>query len=236
MYCSKWKADIDRAIAVVCIQIIKEPLCYFSEADIQQLLVEELRKIEPISKSYPTSVQKGKGSKSTYRTPLIHREYGGDGGRRIDVVVMDPDDVLKIDNVNLTVGKEYLKPAYAFELGTEKTSDTFNHLQSDLSKLNDRTKGTGYIIHFYKDVTQARTGTLTRDKTEEKIHNKFKQVFSAKKTQRIMKVKVLAILLRTYRNQEKMRGKCEIFNGQEWIKTNVSRDAALRSAIIKQLE
>ncbi len=58
MHWSKWKDDIDRAIAKVCIQIIKEPLSYFSEADIQQLLVEELSKIEAISKPYPTSVQK----------------------------------------------------------------------------------------------------------------------------------------------------------------------------------
>lgn len=234
---SKWKNDIDGAIAKMCIQIIKEPLSYFSEADIQQLLVEELRKIEAISKPYPTSVQKGKGSKSTYKTPLIHREYGGDGGRRIDVVIMDPDDVRKIDNVNLTIGKKYLRPAYAFELGTEKTSDTSAHLQSDLSKLNERTKkkGTGYLIHFYKDVTQARTGTITRNKTEAKIHKKFKQVFNEKQTQGNMKVKILAILLRTYRSQEKMRGKCEIFNGQEWVKTNVSRDSALRSAILKQV-
>lgn len=236
MHWSKWKVDIDRAIAEVCIQIIKEPLCYFSEADIQQLLVEELRKIEAICKSYPTSVQKGKGSKSTYKTSLVHREYGCKGGRRIDVVVMDPDDVQKIDNVNLMVGKKYLQPVYAFELGTEKTSDTFAHLQNDLRKLNEFTKGTGYLIHFYKDVTQARTGTITRDKTEEKIHRNFKQVFSEMQIQGIMDVKILAILLRTYRNQEKMRGKFEIFNGQEWIKTNVSRDAALLSSILKQLE
>ena len=220
----------------MCIQIIREPLSYFSEADIQQLLVGELLKIKPLSKSYPTSVQKGKGSKSTYKTSLVHREYGCKGGRRIDVVVMDPDDVQKIDTVNLMIGKDYLQSAYAVELGTEKTSDTFAHLQNDLKKLSECSKGTGYLIHFYKDITQARTGTITRDKTEEKIHRNFKQVFSEMQIQGIMDVKILAILLRTYRNQEKMRGKCEIFNGQEWIKTNVSRDAALRSSILKQLE
>jgi len=40
----KWKEEIDLAIVKICIQIIKEPLSYFSEADIQQLLVEELLK------------------------------------------------------------------------------------------------------------------------------------------------------------------------------------------------
>ena len=49
------------------------------------------------------------------------------------------------------------------------------------------------------------------------------------------KVMVLAILLRTYRNQSRMRGKCEIFNGRAWIQVNVSRDAELREAVMEQL-
>jgi hypothetical protein len=235
MDCSKWKTDIDRAIAEVSIQIIREPLSYFSEADIQQLLVEELRKIKPISKSYPTSVPKGKGSKGTYRTHLVHREYGGGGGTRIDVVIFDPDDVKKINNVNLTVGKQYLYPVYAFELGTEKMSDTSAHFQNDMKKLGNHTKGTGYLIHFYKDVTQARTGTRSRNNTEAKIFGKFKHVFGVTQTKQMTDVKILAILLRTYRNQEKMRGKCEIFNGQDWIKTNINNNETLRNAILKQL-
>lgn len=98
----KWKTDIDRAIVSVCIQIIKEPLSYFSEADIQQLLVEKLRKIKPLSKAYPTSVKKGKDSESVYKTPLLHRKYGGGGGTRIDIVILDPDEVRYINDVNLT--------------------------------------------------------------------------------------------------------------------------------------
>jgi hypothetical protein len=236
MHWTKWKTEIDQAIAEVCIQIIKEPLSYFSEADIQQLLVEKLRNIKFIGKSYPTSVHKGKGSESTYKTPLLHREYGGGGGTRIDVVIFDPEDVLNINNVNLMVGKDYLSPAYAFELGTEKTSDTLTHFKNDLQKL-EKSRGTGYLIHFYKDVTQAQIGTKLHTETEEKILKKFKQVFSITKTEPITKVKILAILLRTYKNQKKMRGKCEIFNGQKqkWDKTNVNKDGALRDAILNQL-
>jgi len=136
-----WKTEIDRAIADMCIQIIKEPLSYFSEADIQQLLVEELRKIEPLSKSYPTSVHKGKDSKGVYKTSLLHREYGGGDSTRIDVVVFDPVDVKKIDKVNLQVKERgYLLPVHAFELGTEKTSDTSDHFTKDLKKLSKGTK------------------------------------------------------------------------------------------------
>lgn len=230
-----WKDSIDDAIADVCLRIIKEPLIYFSEADIQQLLVEALRRIEPLQKIYPTAVQKGKGSKATYRTTLVHREYGGGGRTRLDIVVFDPADVAKIDNVNLTIRGKYLKPAYAFELGTEKTPDTKTHLENDLKKLHRRTKGIGYIIHVYKDVTQARTGTRSREKTEGKIENQFKDAITAKYNQEMPNIKMLAILLRTYRHQTRMRGKCEIFKGETWRKVNVSRDSSLRSAIIKQL-
>lgn len=148
---TRWKSEIDAAVADTCIQIIKEPLSYFSEADVQQLLVEELRKIKPLGKSYPTSVKKGKGSKSLYTTSLIHREYAAGKGRRLDVAIMAPDDVKRIDGVNLTVKGDYLVPAYAFELGTEKTSDTADHFLNDCEKLEYATKKddkVGYLIHF----------------------------------------------------------------------------------------
>ena len=146
-----------------------------------------------------------------------------------------PDDVAKIDDVNLTIRKEYLSPAYAFELGTEKTLNASAHFSSDVDKLRTRIKGTGYIIHFYKDVTQARTGTRSREKTEDRIDKLFKQVFTARRMQRIPKIKILAILLRTYRNQPKMRGKCEIFDGEKWCKVNINSNTALRHMIRRQL-
>jgi len=231
----EWKPGVDSAVVNVCCRIITEPLLYFSEADIQQLLVEELHRVPPLSKTYPTSVRKGKDSKGRYQTSLVHREYGGGGGTRIDVVLFDPDDVAEIDHVNLTIGKEYLSPAYAFELGTEKTLNASAHLSSDVDKLRRRIKGTGYIIHFYKDVTQARTGTRSREKTEDRIDKLFKQVFMARRTQRIPKIKILAILLRTYRNQPKMCGKCEIFDGEKWRKVNISSNTALQHMIRRQL-
>ena len=223
----------------MCVKIIQEPYNYFSEADIQQLLAEKLRKIthdkeEIIEKLYPTNIKRGKGAKGEYKTSLLHREYGGGDKTRIDIVVFDPADVRKINDVNLRETKtKYLKPAYAFELGTEKTTNIFKHVQNDLKKLRRRTKETGYLIHFYKDSTLTRTGTETRKKTEEKISKRFKRVFENMSKDR--KVKVLAILLRTYRNQKNLRGKCAIFNGEKWDKVNVKNDNQLREAVLKQL-
>ena len=67
------ESKTSEAIANTCVAIIKEPLTYFSEADVQQLLVESLRKIPELKKAYPTAVRKGKNSKARYKTSLIHR-------------------------------------------------------------------------------------------------------------------------------------------------------------------
>ena len=198
------------------------------------MLVERLRKTKHIKNNYPTDIERGKGSEGKYKTSLLHREYGGGDGTRIDVVVFDPADVRKINNVNLRKTKTtYLKPAYAFELGTEKTTNIFNHVQNDLKKLRRCTKETGYLIHFYKNSTLSRTGTEPRRITEAKISKEFKRVFENMSKYR--KVKVLAILLRTYRNQKNLRGKCAIFNGEKWDKVNVKNDNQLREAVLKQL-
>jgi hypothetical protein len=229
------KNQIERIIANTCVQIIKEPMIYFSEADVQQLFTENLRSIPILNRLYPTSVNKGKGSKSRFSTSLIHREYGGGAGRRLDIIIFRKDDVNKINDVNLTCNKRYLSPEYAFELGTEKTTDTANHLKNDLNKLSNA-KNTGYLIHFFKDTTQARAGTLSRAKTEQKIQNAFKTAFENKRDESNNNVKVLSILLRAYRDQVRMRGKCEIFNGEKWVKRNINKDAELRKAILNQLK
>jgi len=170
------KDDISKAIADTCIEIIQEPLLYFSEADIQQLLTEELIKIGALKKLYPTLIHRGKNSKGFYKTSLLHREYGGGAGTRIDIVIFSEDDVRQIDDLNLEIGDKYIIPEYAFELGTEKTTNIGKHLENDINKLNN-VKNTGYIIHIYRDRTKSKTGTKLRKNTIDKIERDFKSVF-----------------------------------------------------------
>ena len=234
MNCTINKDDIDNAIAKTCIEIIQEPLLYFSEADIQQLLVEELRKIEALKEPYQTIIHKGKNSKSFYKTSLLHREYGGGGGTRIDIVIFSENDVKRIDDLNLKIGKKYITPEYAFELGTEKTIDIGKHLINDIKKLN-RVRNAGYIIHIYTDRTQSVTGTKLRKNTKDKIIRDFKGVFENNKCTND-NIKKLAILLSPFKEQTLTRGKCEIFNGSEWGKVNVNDKSALRKKITDQLD
>ena len=240
------KNDINNAIADTCIEIIQEPLLYFSEADIQQLLVENLKgrikKLKKISKNkrqektYSTNIHRGKDSKSFYETPLLHREYGGGKGRRIDIVIFSENDVKKIDDLNLTISKKYLDPDFAFELGTEKTTNIRKHLANDIDKLKN-VQSTGYIIHIYKDTTQSITGTKSRNNTKVKIINNFKSVFEIDACTN-GKIKKLAILLSPFKDQTLTKGKCEIFNGSscKWEKVNVGSDDNLRKKIIDQLK
>jgi hypothetical protein len=234
MNCTINKDDIDNAIVETCTKIIQEPLLYFSEADIQQLLAEELRKIEALKEPYQTLTHKGKNSKSFYKTSLLHREYGGGAGTRIDIVIFSKKYVNKIDNPNLKIGNKYIVPEYAFELGTEKIINIEKHLKNDIKKLN-KVRNAGYIIHIYTDRTKSPTGTKKRDNTLEKIKNAFKIVFENNKCTN-GKIKKLAILLSPFKEQTLTRGKCEIFNGNRWEKANVGNESALRKKITDQLD
>jgi len=234
MNCTINKDDIDNAIAKTCIEIIQEPLLYFSEADIQQLLAEELRKIEALKEPYQTLIRKGKNSKSICKTSLLHREYGGGAGTRIDIVIFSENDVKKIDDLNLKIGNKYITPEFAFELGTEKTINIKKHLGNDIKKLNN-VKNTGYIIHIYRDRTKSVTGTKLRIKTKDKIIRDFKSVFEKNKCT-YGNIKKLAILLSPFKDQPSTRGKCEIFNGSGWGKVNVNDKSALRTKITAQLD
>jgi hypothetical protein len=216
------KDDIDNAIAETCIKIIQEPLLYFSEADVQQLLTCQ------------TLINKGKDSKSLYETSLLHREYGGGAGTRIDIVIFSKDDVKKINDPNLTISKKYLEPDFAFELGTEKTANIGKHLVNDIKKLNN-VKSSGYIIHIYKDRTKSATGTGRRNNTVEKIKSGFKNAFESNSCKNV-RIRKLAILLSPY--QELTKGKCEIFNVSscKWEKVNVGYNNNLKDKIIDQLK
>jgi hypothetical protein len=232
------KRNIDNAIADVCVRIIQEPLLYFSEADVQQMLVQALNGVGRLGAPLETSVWRGKDSKGKYRTGLVHREYGAGEGRRTDVIIFDPEDVPRIDGTNLTIKGEYLNPLYAFEIGTEKTADAASHLRKDIGKLKRvKRNGAGYVIHFFKDSTSTRTGAPRRQATEDKIDQSYREAFSSMQPAGEDNIRILAILLRTGRDQTRMLGKCEIFDRQrrDWVKVNVNNEDRIRAAIQKQL-
>jgi len=229
-------AHIDRIIADFCSEVISEPLCFFSEADLQGLLFAKL--LDQFPQKLETSVKRGPKAKSKYRTGRVHREYGVGEDRRMDIVMFDPKDISQIDSPNLQIGKKYLKPAVGIELGTEKTQDSEAHLKNDIEKLKKVSKR-GYLIHFFRDTTSADVGTKTRDKTEAKIKRILQIPFESHevKPEGRGKIKVLCFILRLSRRHKKIWGKCEAFDpkNKEWKKINLQRTKGeIRSILNKQ--
>ncbi len=228
--------EINEILTHYCAEIIREPLVYFSEADLQAILYQRLN--EAYSKYVDTNYHRGHGSKKLYKTKLVHREYGIKGmlNSRADLVLFSNDDVNKIDSPNLTINNEYITPFAAFELGSEKTTDFQEHIKNDLKKLKELVKlGTkqGYYVHFHKDVTLSRNNTKSRNNTEEKLDKMKKSVediFSEEDMDEFKdKIKFLIFIVRVYRkNQERIWGKCEMYciNKEkvknEWRKVNLN--------------
>jgi hypothetical protein len=211
------KEHVDKAIVEFCKEIIKEPLLHFSESDLHVILMEKLYQIVPElkKKKHNTNVNRGKNSKTFYKTRLVHREYGGGGGRRIDIVIFDDEDIGKINTPNLTIDYDsnYLQPLYSFELGTEKSGldNTERHAIKDIEKLKN-SKDCGYLIHIFRDVTDFPSNTKERDDTEKELMKNFKDIFSKVNKTIPDNVKIIAILLSPFRSQIKTWGKCKIFN------------------------
>lgn len=221
---------MNEVIAEFCEEVVLEPLCYFSEADLQGILFQKLTRAFPAK--VETSYSRGPNSKGKYRTGLVHREYGATGRRRTDISVFSPDDMAVVDSPRLMVRGHYIVPRFAVELGTEKTVDTIAHITNDLKKLS-RAKECGYLVHFFKDVTQADPGTAQRARTEEKLNRIFRG--PAVNAAPPAHVHYLCFLLRLARKSKTIRGKCELLvhGSGTWSKVNLTR---VRDDILALLE
>jgi hypothetical protein len=213
--------DLERVngvIAQFCHDVVSEPLCFFSEADLQGMLFTKLTMEFP--EQIETSYARGPDSKGKYRTGLVHREYGAGGGRRIDISMFDPNDVSRIDEPNLKIAGKYIKPRFAIELGTEKSLDTAGHISRDLAKLANATER-GYLLHFFRDTSRAAVGTGRRENKERSLESKFRKPVNEVEVP--PKVRSVFFLIRVARRQKRIWGKCEMYLHEtgEWQKINL---------------
>ena len=232
------KKQIDEAVAEFCADVVQEPLLYFSEADLQQILTEKLRRIPELARLVDTGLERGKGSNAKYRTSLIHREYGAGESRRWDIAILDPKDVAQVERTNLDLGpQKYLPPVFAFELGTEKVANIEEHLKKDLEKV-ESASGHGYIIHIFRDTNRSASPGLVerKEKTRPKpqIQKFLEEYWSAPRPNQSL----VAIILRTERKVQKMWGKCEVCidpTQSTWKKVNVGDREKITMEIKKAL-
>jgi len=209
---------VNGVIARFCHDVVAEPLCFFSEADLQGMPFAKLSMEFP--EQIETSCFRGPDSKGKYKTGLVHREYGAGGGRRLDISVFDPEDGERIDEANLKTAGSYMKPRFAIELGTEKSLDAAGHISRDLAKLAVATER-GYLIHFFRDTSRAAVGTGKRENKEQSIEAKFRNPVSAAEVPQ--KVRSLFFLIRVARRRRRIWGKCELYLPEtgKWQKVNL---------------
>ena len=216
--------EINQILFQFCHEVINEPLCFFSEADLQAMLYKKLysKFSEPITTNY----NKGPNSKSKYTTYQVHREYGvrDRPKERMDLVIFSEEDISKINTPNLTIKQnnqdEYLIPEVGVELGTHKTTDYKEHLDGDIKKLKKLNKG--YLVYIMREEslssTYSETGQKTKTKIETDILDTTKSFypFPSNITPLIFLVKI--------QKQENIWGKCRFYNPllNDWKPINLN--------------
>lgn len=145
-------------------EFIQNPMRFFSEKDFHWYFCHLLNK-KLIEKSLPnmsglieTSFERNRGE--YYKTMIVHQEYGtvGRKGKRIDVVVLDPEYAKRINGPNLELDKVFLRPLAAIEFGTEKNRELQKHIETDYQKLKESGAEKVYISIYYRDLTKSKKG------------------------------------------------------------------------------
>ena len=157
---------VEDALKKLTNEFIRNPMRFFSEKDFHWYFCHLLNK-KLIEKSLPnrsglieTSFERNRGE--YYKTMIVHQEYGtvGGEGKRIDVVVLDPQDVERINGPDLKLNKKFLPPLIAIEFGTEK-----NKLLTGIDKYCQKLKKMGsdtekYMVVYYRDLTKSKEGRI----------------------------------------------------------------------------
>jgi hypothetical protein len=203
--------QINQILFQFCHDVINEPLCFFSEADLQAMLYKELN--SKFSKPITTNYNKGPNSKEKYQTYQVHREYGVKDKpyARMDLVIFSEASISKINNPNLTIKQnnkeEYLVPEVGIEMGTHKTTDYKKHLDGDIEKLNGLNRG--YLVYIMREESLSSTYSKRGQDSKEKIEKDI--LTPTTKTNFPANITPLIFLVRIQK-QEKIWGKCKFYN------------------------
>lgn len=120
---------------------------------------------------------------SDYKTAIVHQEYGcpkGEGSR-IDVVVLNPQEVGEINDYDLKRNGKFLSALAAVEFGTEKTPELPGHIKKDCQKLVECGAKNGYVAVYYRDRVKSKKGRRLQEhlervqKVEEGIRDAWKE-------------------------------------------------------------
>ena len=217
-------------VAITLEFILKNPLIFFSEADIQAIFYQKLTESKELKKLFETNVSLGmKGeslSKKHYKTLLVHREYGLNDmpNSRADLVIFSQKNVKQItDPINLKIQNEYITPDYVFEFGTEKSASSLSnlaeHICNDLEKLR-KASITAFLIHIQRNYLIGNDNTHNKGK-----HDKYVNFVKITSMLRPFKIKLLyfKVDLGGSKRQIYKQGKIKMYNGEKLIGINQNK-------------
>jgi len=165
---------VKECIKELILEVSRNPLLHFSEKSLQVRLAAKLIKCPELStpiqtrlyERYKKEIKRLKTDESYLRNALciapLQMEYGinDPGPYRIDIAILDPEEIRLIDNWQFQRGGKYLAPLIGIEIGTEKTgmgkiSD--KHLENDTFKLRNSKRG--YILNVVRNTNVCRKQT-----------------------------------------------------------------------------
>ena len=157
---------VNECMKELILEVSKNPLLHFSEKSLQVRLAAKLIKYPELStpiqthlyERYEKEMRRLKANESYLRNALciapLQMEYGTNdpGAYRIDIAILDPEEIRLIDNWQFQRERKYLVPLIGVEIGTEKTgigkiSD--RHLENDAFKL--RNSKLGYVLNVLRN-------------------------------------------------------------------------------------
>jgi len=171
------------SIKELILEVSKNPLLHFSEKSLQVRLAAKLMKYPELTtpvqtglyRRYERQMKRLKSNESYLKNALsiapLQMEYGTNdpGPYRIDIAILDPEEIRLIDNWQFQKSGKYLDPLIGIEIGTEKTgmgkiSD--EHLENDAFKL--RNSKLAYILNILRNTNVCRKQTISyRNKTQQ---------------------------------------------------------------------
>ena len=238
----RFAAIVEKAILELLTEISRFPLSHFSEKSLQVRLSAKLLSNKELSTPYSTNIkQRYQRNLSiilreenpavrnlqayfdrVYQVPPIQMEYGRGDKKRIDVAILDPDEIQKICCPLQFQGakKSYIKPAIGVEFGTEKTGwrDMYSHLTKDGEKLLGCKHG--YSVSVMRNSNFSRKNSKTaaaKNATIEQFRNAVLEHHKKYKT-----VNWIGIILHL------SFGVAECFSKSgEWVRCDISEDLGI---------
>jgi len=156
---------VKESIKELILEVSENPLLHFSEKSLQVRLAAKLIKYRELSTAiqtrlyerYENQIKRLESDKSYLDNALsiapLQMEYGTNdrGPYRIDIAILDPEEIRLIDNWQFQKGGKYVIPLIGIEIATEKTgiSKMSKHLEKDAFKLRNCKQS--YILNFLRN-------------------------------------------------------------------------------------